>query len=292
MIEGQTTAVGRDASRSTAHALPGSVIAFFVLTFAIAWACYIPVAMFFAGDSPLARFLALFGTFAPSMAALLLTAKSEGTPGVRTLLGRVAQSRVAARWYLFAIGYFAAIKLTVAVVHRLATGAWPRFGENLFLIPFALMLSTPVQIGEELGWRGYALPRLARRLGLAPASILLGVIWALWHLPLFYVRWAEYYGQSFPVYAIQVTAISVAIAWLWAQAGGSLLLPMLFHAAVNNTKDIVPALAPAASGPLGLNGSLVSWIGAALLWTCALVFLAWMVRTESRRRDWYGAPPS
>jgi len=210
---------------------------------------------------------------------------------VRSLLGRVGQGQVAARWYLFAIGYFAAIKLTVAVVHRLATGAWPRFGDFLYVIPFAIVMSTPAQVGEELGWRGYALPRLARRLGLAPASILLGVIWALWHLPLFYVRWAETFGQSFPVYAIQVTAISVAIAWLWAQTGGSLLLPMLFHAAVNNTKDIVPAVAQPASGPFGLNGSLVSWIGAALLWTCALFFLAWMVRTESRRAGGYGAPP-
>jgi hypothetical protein len=214
------------------------------------------------------------------MVALGLTARGAGPKGVRSLVDRVFQWQVPARWYLFAAGYMAAIKLTVAVIHRVVTGGWPRFGTlPLYLIPMAIAISTPVQAGEEIGWRGYALPRLAARLGLAGSSIVLGLIWALWHLPLFFVRGADTYGQPFFVYVLQVTALSVAIAWLYARTRGSLLLPMLLHAAVNNSKDIVPSAIPGAMDTFGLSASPVAWLTLALLWACAAYFLARMPRT-------------
>ena len=121
----------------------------------------------------------LLGAFSPSLVALWLTARAEGSTGVRALLGRVLQWRVAVPWYLFAVGYIPVIKLTVALVHRVATGAWPRFGDEAwYVIPLAIAFSTPFQAGEEIGWRGYALPRLATRFGLARASILLDERWA------------------------------------------------------------------------------------------------------------------
>ncbi len=196
---------------------------------------------------------------------------------MRALLGRILRWRVAAHWYLFAAGYIAAIKLTVALVHRVATGVWPPFGhEPWYLIVGAIVVSTPVQAGEEIGWRGYVLPRLTRRFGLARASILLGVIWACWHLPQFFIPDSDTYGQSFFVFVLQVTALSVAMAWLYAHTNGSLLLVMLMHAAVNNSKDIVPSAVPGATNPLGLNASLVAWLTVTLLWICAAYFLARM----------------
>ena len=106
----------------------------------------------------------LFGTFVPSMVALGLTARAEGVVGVRALLARMFQWQVSARWYVFAGGYMIAIKLATALVYRVITGAWPRFGfENWYLMLAATVLSTVVggQAGEEIGWRGFALPRLA-----------------------------------------------------------------------------------------------------------------------------------
>jgi len=199
-------------------------------------------------------------------------------------VGRVLHWRVSARWYLFAAGYTIGIKLTAALLHRVTTGAWPRFGNlSWHMIPLAIAISTPVQAGEEIGWRGYALPGLAERFGLARASLLLGLIWALWHLPLFFVRWADIYGQSFPLFALQVVALSVAFAWLWAKTNQSLLLPMLLHAAVNNSKDIVPSAVQGAANTFGFDGSPMAWLTLAALWACAAFFLAWMARTESRR---------
>ena len=276
-------------------AKPAGVLAFLVLTHAASWVCWIPVAAWLP-SGPASQVLALLGTITPSLVALWLTSRSEGGTGVRALLRRATLGQVAARWYVFALGYTAAVKLVVALLHRAVTGAWPRFGDTpWFIIPFAIAISTPVQAGEEIGWRGFALPRLAARFGLAPASVLLGVIWAFWHLPLFFVGWADKHGQSFFLYTLQVTALSTAFAWLYARTGGSLLLCMLLHAAVNNTKDIVPSVTEGATSVFGLQASLVAWLTVAVLWACAAYFLAWMARTESRRAGSYlmgvsGAP--
>ena len=264
----------------------GPLVKFFVLTYAVMWSCFIPVAAGIPAYAPLGAVLLLLGTFAPSLAAVWLTARAEGDSGLRALLGGVLRWRVAAGWYLFALAYIPAIKLTVALVHRLATGAWPRFGdEPWYGILAAIAFSTPFQAGEEIGWRGYALPRLATRFGLARASVLLGFIWAAWHLPQFFIPEVDTYGQSFFVYALQVTALSVAIAWLYARTNGSLLLVMLLHSAVNNSKDIVPSALPGANSTFGLSASLVAWLTVTLLWMCAAYFLATMRRQAETSRS-------
>jgi membrane protease YdiL (CAAX protease family) len=141
-----------------------------------------------------------------------------------------------------------------------------------------ILLSTPVQAGEEIGWRGFALPRLAVRMGFARASLVLGIVWAGWHLPQFFLAGADTYRQSFPIWAVEVVAISVALAWLYSHTSGSLLLTMLLHSAINNTKDVVPAGDPNPSGVMSLHGSPVMYLTAACLWFGAAYFLARMPR--------------
>jgi membrane protease YdiL (CAAX protease family) len=231
------------------------------------------VAIAVPARTPLGYALVLLGAYAPAFSALAVTAWHEGRAAIGILLKRILIVDVLVRYYVFAIGYLAAVKLAAALLHRAWLGVWPRFGtESLAGIAVAVAFSTPFQAGEEIGWRGYALPRLAARMGLARASVLLGVIWAIWHVPQFYIRDADAYHQSFPVWSAQVVALSVAFAWLFARTG-SLLLVMLLHSAVNNTKDIVPSGLDSAPGVFSVQASAVSRLSLMLLWICAACFL-------------------
>jgi membrane protease YdiL (CAAX protease family) len=262
------------------------MVGFFAASYAITWSLWL-ASRSMTAEVPL-ELLFLLGTFTPGFVALALTCRAAGRSGVEVLWQRLFDWDVPARWYVFAIGYIVSIKLIVAVLHRALAGAWPRFGNQ----PWYLMLAATVastlvggQAGEELGWRGYALPRLAQRFGLGGASVLLGVLWAAWHLPLFFLAEAGTFNQSFPLYLLQVTALSVAMAWVYANTRGSLVPVMLLHAAVNNTKDIVPSAEANAASPWALSHSLVGWLTVALLWLCAGYFLL-------RMRGWHVENPS
>lgn len=250
------------------------LFAYFGIVFTLTWALWLAAAGI---EAPVLRGVSFYvGVFAPGIVALALTYQRQGAAGVRALLNRLVRWDVGARWYAFALLFMFSVKLLVALILRASTGAWPVFGSEPIPLLFAAAIGSTMlggQIGEELGWRGYALLRLARTLGLGAASIVLGVIWAAWHLPLFFILGGDTVGQSFPFYLMQVTAISVAVAWLYTKTNGSLLLTMLFHAAVNNTKDIVPSAVPGASNPWLLHASSVGWLTLAILWACAIGFL-------------------
>ena len=166
----------------------------------------------------------------------------------------------------------------------MTVGVWPHFSrEPYYIVPFAILFSTPFQAGEEIGWRGFALPRLAERFGLSRASVVLGVIWGCWHLPQFFIRQADTYHQSFWVFVLGVTALSVILAWLWQRTGGSLLLTMLLHAAWNNSKDLVPSGVAGGTETFGFHASFVSWLTLAVLSVGAACLLFDMSRTAQHR---------
>lgn len=264
----------------------GNLPAFFLITLLVTWASWWTAHV--VGGTMGTGLSMLFlhvGIFAPAFVAIALTAHAGGRAAVITLVRPLVQWNVGVRWYLFAVFYMIVIKLASASIHRVVSGEWPRFGS----VPFVLMLlstllstATLGQAGEELGWRGYALPRLADRISMRRASILLGVVWAVWHLPLFYIPGADTTGQSFPLYLVHVTAMSVAIAWLYQRTHGSLLITMLMHAAINNTKDIVPGVPQAPSDPFSLNPALFGWVVAGVMWVVAAVLLFRMPARSDR----------
>ena len=249
------------------------MILYFALCFAISWVMYSVASL---ATEPVARnTLAYLGVYTPGLLALLITYREGGASALGALVKRLFRWQVGAGWFVFALFFTIALKLTAALLLRIGTGAWPAFGKD----PVPLMIAAAIgstmiggQAGEELGWRGYALPRLARNFGLGAASLILGVIWAAWHLPLFFMLGGDTLGQSFPFYVIQVTGLSVVIAWLYMKTG-SLLLTMLLHAAINNTKDIVPSVVTGASNPWVLHASPAGWLTLSLIWLCALWFL-------------------
>lgn len=266
---------------------------FLGLTFVSTWVLWTLVIRASAANGPASHtaLLALggpvflLGVFAPGLVALALTARDEGRSGVVILVGRIVRWRVSLRFYAFALLLMPVTKLSVAVLFHVFTGAWPTFGETRpGLLLVATLLSTFGQAGEEVGWRGYLLPRLTERTGLGGASLIVGAIWAMWHLPLFFAPGADTYHQSFPLYLLQVTAYSIALAWLYWRTGGSLLLTMFAHSAFNNMKDIVPSAGPPADSVFALNSTLVFRLTVVLLWAVG-AFLLVRMRGVSRVSD-------
>jgi membrane protease YdiL (CAAX protease family) len=196
--------------------------AYFVLAYAFAWSLVLLTRV-----SMLFGLLALFG---PAAAAVIVTAATDGRAGVRALFGRLAIWRVGLRWYVVALGLPASLSLGVVGL-SLALGA-PAAVQFNQLSPLTVILFFLV-VGEELGWRGFALPRLQARYGGLGASLILGILWAGWHLPNQFIPGLEFYGYGFPAFALYVVAMTILFTCLANRTRGSVLLSWLFHGAIN-----------------------------------------------------------
>lgn len=107
-------------------------------------------------------------------------------------------------------------------------------------LPLVLLLGGP--LGEELGWRGFAQPVLQDRLGWRTASLVLGLVWAVWHLPLFYIDGTAQAHIPLALFLLSVVAMSVVFAWLVHRTAGSVVAALLFHTAINFWPSVVPVL--------------------------------------------------
>jgi membrane protease YdiL (CAAX protease family) len=205
------------------------VTAFFVLACALSWWPWI---LYSVGLSP----TPIVGV-GPFLAALLVLALTEGKSGVVGLLRRMVRWRVGLQWYAVALLLPIVVILAAAALNVFLLGAQRTSsvadlgGWSSFLLLFLLSLLIPGLAGtwEEPGFRGYALPRLQFRYSALIASLILGVLWAFWHLP-FVVT-----GEQIWIDAILfIIEWSIVYTWLFNNAKGSVLIVMLFHA-MNNT---------------------------------------------------------
>jgi membrane protease YdiL (CAAX protease family) len=201
---------------------------YFILAYALSWTmvALIPFSFVFA-------LLALFG---PTLAAVLVTGFSEGRTGVGKLLRRVVLWQVGTVRYAVAV----CLPLVVAVgalgVQSLVAGT-----------PFAASTGTPIglmavlailMVGEEIGWRGFALPHLQERYNGLTASLILGALWAGWHLANGTIPGLQAYWTGFPAFLIFVVAQTILFTWLSNHSHGSVLLAWIFHAAINVTNAL------------------------------------------------------
>jgi membrane protease YdiL (CAAX protease family) len=143
---------------------------------------------------------------------------------------------------------------------------------GVVLVEFVRVLFLGGPVEEELGWRGFALPRLQQHLNALDASILLGLVWGLWHLPLYFVLGtgqSEMLGAATsPAFAIGgfigwTIGLSVLFTWLFNQTGGSLLVVILFHTAVNLAAFLPTAVG--SGGAAALLNVLLTWLAAILV---------------------------
>jgi membrane protease YdiL (CAAX protease family) len=232
--------------------------AYFLIAYLGCWLLVVPLVFSQRGlqvlTIPDSLALALFVAPAytgPLLAAVLVTAATDGRAGVGQLLRRMVQWQVGLRWYLvallgypllFAVGYLPVFGLQalLAIVQQ-----WPLlFTVYLPTIP----LSTFVfgTLGEETGWRGFALPRLQLRYGPLVGTLVLAALHALWHTPVYFIPGAILPGAFDPtVYvANSVAIIAETLLWTWVfnQVRGSVLLAILLHAASNANSSYFPQL--------------------------------------------------
>jgi CAAX protease family protein len=211
------------------------VVTLFVLAYGLSWAVQIPRALGVLQGSGWRAVV-----WAPAVAAILAAALTGGRAALRDLGERLVRWRVRWQWYVLVILGPAAFSLAIAGVYALLGGSWsaavPKAlsEEPLVLLPvFFLILALTDGLGEEPAWRGFALPRLLTRHNALVASLIVGVLWALWHLPLLWTEGATRFQE--PVWPILVdnTAKSVLFTWVFLNTRGSLLLAILLHASTN-----------------------------------------------------------
>jgi membrane protease YdiL (CAAX protease family) len=145
-------------------------------------------------------------------------------------------------------------------------GSWSEAAPSTFreipllLLPiFLLILTLTDGLGEELAWRGFALPRLLSRYNALAASLILGVIWGVWHLPLVWTEGATLYQQSLWLFLVDITAKSVLFTWVFLHSRGSVLIAMLFHGATN-LFIVSPVVASTGDLTLPLLAAVAKWV--------------------------------
>ncbi len=198
------------------------LITFVVIAFAWTW----PLALLI--DYSLA--LPLLGLFGPAVAAIVVIWASEGRTGLAKLVARFKPSRPLLPWIVVAI------LLPVFMLGPMWLLNWWWWGYTSFQIGKLSMIGfllAVLIVGEEIGWRGFLLPHFLKRHGPFASALVVGEIWALWHLPNFLLPAYPHYGISFFVFVIIAISYSVLFTWFYLKTGGSLLLATIFHAALN-----------------------------------------------------------
>ena len=217
---------------------------FFLVTYLLSWLIWIPLDLSHFGIGPfhiaegLSSIVRLLGVLMPATAALILTGRRAGREGIRTLLGRLALWRVGWNWWGAAVLVQPVLLVLAGLVYNWiwgnpsitiqALGAPAAFVINIIFLAIATL-------GEEIGWRGVALPGLQFRQSAFKASLTLGLLWAVWHIPFWLLLDTfDQFGWSYlALNFIFVLPLTFYMTWFFNHSRSSLLLPVAFHLSFN-----------------------------------------------------------
>jgi len=230
----------------TVHAGEGfhQLLAFFALTLAWSWVLWLLSALVSVKSQALASVLFIAGGFGPGLAVVAVVWYGDGMVGLRRWLTRCLQWRHRWRWMVLAF-FFPAMFMGLAAMAHVALGGTlppsPAAGHILLaVVNFPLVFLVGGPLGEEFGWRGYALPQMQHHMGWRAASLALGLVWAFWHLPLFFMNGTAQSHLPGGLFFLSTVASSVLFAWLFNRSNGSVLPCLVLHTAVNAWPSIIP----------------------------------------------------
>src|SRR6476660_3848540 len=220
----------------------------FVLTWGYFWLIWAPLG--------LPHSLIALGGFGPAVSAFLMLAAISGKSGVLRLLRSIAHWRVGARWYLMVLLGLPILNFLAFLVvpGSLADFAGPNWRfPQVYLTEIGLSVTIGIApMWEEIGWRGFGQPYLQRLYGPVVGTLILGALWGVWHLPFFFGPLART-GPDAPFirasialveFSIGLTGLSVVIAWVLNNCGGSTLMAILLHACFDSSGLAMVALFP------------------------------------------------
>ena len=242
------------------------LLTFFLLANLLSWAAWTPLILSADGLGVLGfRFPRVLGStqltgvlpgayLGPITSALIITAVADGRTGLRRWARRLWRWRVRWTWYAVALLAVPAAFVVAGTVFSGGRVVAPSLTVLALYVPGLLLQMVTTGLAEEPGWRDFALPRLQARFGPLGATLVLGPLWALWHMPLFLtadwggwpgVRWSE--PLVFTAFCV---SFNVVVSWFFNRTGESLPLTMLLHVGVNNFASVIwfemfPTLDPA-----------------------------------------------
>lgn len=240
---------------------------FWLIAFGLAWALTVPIAADQLGlvELGLPFMLATLVGFAPLIAAIVAV---RGTGGARELRERAFTLRAPAWTWLAALGLPVLFGAAPFLAAGLGFGSAPKVQLSTGLLPFVLIWGV-LAFGEEIGWRGYALPRLVERYGFVAASLLLGLIWCVWHYPRLYASpYIESFEAGLPwvaMFSLQIMLANIVICWLAVRARYAVLVPTVYHTAFNLLATVHPtaAIDPVVTAAIGVAALAVLVFGRA-----------------------------
>ena len=266
---------------------------FTISAIGISWICWLPVV---ASDHQVGYvppsvtpLLIILGTFGPFLAAVSMVGRVSGFGGLGEFLGQAFRWRVGLRWYLAALVAPALIRIVVLYVHVMKGGSFPDLSDpaRWLAIPgtFVAVLLIGGPTGEEFGWRGYLLQRVQPQVGMLGASFLIGIISAVWHLPLFFIPTAVQSHLPFTLFLVRTVALSIISTWMYNGTRRSLLFVLLFHASLNTWPNTLYILQE--------DGTLGPYVSTSIIycgWAAQLVILGLLRGRGDRRKPPEAAP--
>jgi membrane protease YdiL (CAAX protease family) len=227
------------------------------------------------GSPSLVSFLLLFlGGFSPSIAGIMLTWRLEGRKGLLDLWHRTIQCDLGWSAYLLIILLPIALFALRFTLHAMLGGSFTAsrlLTHPSALLGFTLSILIGGPISEEFGWRGFALKRLLGRHSAGLASLILGLFWAVWHLPLFFIPGTTQAMRGntvweFAVFSLWIIGLSLLYTWLLIDTRSSIFAAILFHMTINWSGSFAATLFIEGLSQQLVSSLVVLVLGVALLW--------------------------